>query len=148
VTPPQAGPSVDGLVLSLELAPASARVGAAIVAKVTLQNVGGTPRLVNARLALNSLHAPAPFREVLLSIHTPDRIESRFVCKINIGHATEDDLVELAHGASVSARYDLHRYYDLARPGPYTVQASYASSLATPAWTGTLTSNLADLELH
>ena len=113
------------LELKLNLGQGTFHAGEEMGATVTLRNAGGEPVMVNARLALNTAFAPAEYREVAIVISDPHGAPVLFEAKVNIGSPADRDFKTLQPGESVEHRYDLAAYYDLQKPGTYTMQAIY-----------------------
>jgi hypothetical protein len=111
------------------------------VATVVLENAGGAPVLVNGRMAVNSSHAPRPYREVRVEVTGPRGERHGSSTKVRIGAPGAGDAVLLAPGESRSATIDLVRSHGLVEPGSYEARAYYASApladpTGKPVWTG------------
>jgi hypothetical protein len=120
-------------------------LGQPIHGKLSLQNGGDDPLLVNSRLTINKSFAPAPFREVYLTLNDPSGKPVEFMLKINIGEPRPNDFSELAPGDYAEKEFDLDMYYLLEQPGSYSLQAVYENH-AEPgdgrkAWTGKVKSD-------
>jgi len=119
------------------------RAGEPMRVELGLENTGTAPVTVNGRMALNTVHAPDAYREVVFEIRRPDGALLPFLPKLRIGAATAADLVELAPGASLRRSYELSTSFGLDVPGSYGIRALYASApvadlAGRPAWTASL----------
>lgn len=146
-----APPDGRGLALSLRLEPSVAAEGEPVHAVVTLTSTGTAPVWVNARLALNGVWAPAPYREIGFEARGPDRAMRPFLARVRIGAPTAEHVRRLEAGATLARRYDLSHYFDLEAPGTYEICAFYASApvagaAGDPAWTEPIASDVVRLE--
>jgi hypothetical protein len=139
------------LKLALTLDQERIALGQPIHGKLSLQNAGDAPQLVNCRLTINKSFAPAVFREVYFTLNDPSGKPVDFMLKINIGEPRADDFRELAAGESAETEFDLDMYYMLEQPGTYSLQANYENH-AQPddgreAWTGKVKSDPVEFAL-
>lgn len=121
--------------------------------RFTLRNAGEAPAVVNARLVLNSPFAPAPYRDLALTVSGPGGETLPFLARINVGDPADKHFRLLQPGESVSGSYPLNEYYELQQPGTYRVQATYHNQAEPsrlnghPVWTGEVQSNAATFTL-
>lgn len=87
--------------------------GQPIPGKLTLQNAGDDPLLVNSRMAVNKPFAPDPYRDVYFILDDPSGKPVDFMLKINIGAPRAKDFTDLAPGATAEKLFELDMYYAL-----------------------------------
>ncbi len=126
-------------------------LGEAIAFKLTLRNSGLDPQVVNTRMVVNSPLAPAPVRDVEVTVTDASGAVARFTAIIEVRILEDQDYVELKPGEMVERSFSLDLFYALERPGSYSVQAAYQSETdpgdGRAAWKGRLDSNVVTLTL-
>lgn len=126
--------------------------GDPIAGKVVLRNSGSTALVVNSRLALNSIFAPRPYREVSFLVTDPSDSEVEFGPRINRGRPKADDFKQLMPGDTLVREYAIQRYFALKKPGKYSVQAVYQNQsdpgTGTEVWKGEIKSNVVSFTLQ
>jgi len=125
---PDAPKDPRALALRLAAPRPSSGVGEPMQVELTLASTGTAPVVVNSRLALNTVHAPRPFREVVFEMRGPGGALLPFLSKVRIGKPEPQHVTELAPGQSLERRYDLAPHFDLEAPGSYAVRAFYSSA--------------------
>lgn len=148
---PDAPQEGRALRLVLAVSPTTSQVGDDVEATVELANAGTEPVAVNARMALNNVHAPAPYRELTFEIEGPSGKKLPFQAKVRIGAAQPSDVRTLAPGEKLKRVEKLSQFYNLDTPGTYAVRAHYASApvanaAGQPAWTELVSSDTVKLE--
>jgi hypothetical protein len=133
------------LELKVSLGQGPFHAGEEMGATVTLRNAGSEPVTVNGRLALNAAFAPKDYRDVALLVSDPQGAPVPFEAKVNIGSPAARDFKTLQPGEAVQHRYDLASFYDLQKPGTYSLQAVYQNQSEPgtgngAAWKGELKS--------
>lgn len=137
------------LELKLNVSQAQYTKGETVEGKVTLRNAGSEPVKVNGRMALNAPFSPDEFREIALTLNDPAGRPLDFQTKVNIGEPAAGDFKTLKPGEAIEQSYDLGHFYDLQKPGMYSVQAVYqnqaepAAPNGTSVWTGEVKSDVA-----
>ena len=134
------------LELTLNLNKASFAPGEPINGKITLRNAGSDAVKVNGRLALNTPYAPEEMREIAFVLSDPSGAPLDFRAKVNVGAPKDDEFKTLQPGEAIAQSYNLAKYYDLRKPGTYSVQAAYQNQSepefpnGTGVWKGEVTS--------
>ena len=116
--------------LSFSLAQESHSKGP-VIATVTLKNESNHHLWFNARMLLNTEHAPEPFRELWMEVHGPDGNRLSFDCKIKAGRTKRDQYRVLHVGAQASFVVPLD-CYDLSRQGVYRLVLHYQDGTPHP----------------
>ncbi len=131
--------------LTLSLHRGSYAPGETVTGKVILKNDGPAAQVVNSRLGLNSAVAPQPFREIGFIISDPAGAEVVFTSKVNRGFPAAENFKALNPGETIEREYQIDKYYPLAQPGSYTIQAIYQNQSdpqdGRVAWKGEIQSN-------
>ncbi len=133
--------------LSLSLSKDTFRPDEPVEGTFTLRNAGAEPALVNARLGINTPHAPQEFRELALNVTGPAGQPLDFMARVNVGDPEDQDFKLLQPGESVESTYALSDYFLLEQPGAYQVHATYQNrsdpshANGHAAWKGEVTSN-------
>jgi hypothetical protein len=133
--------------LTITLSASDFTLSQPITGTVSLVNPGSDPQTANTRLAINRASAPAPFRDVVLTLTGPDGATLPFAARVNIGAPKEKDFSVLAPGATVERHFDLARLFQLTAPGPYALTATYHNAHA-PGWQGEVQADTVHFRLH
>ena len=99
--------------------------GEPINSLVRLRNAGSEAVKVNGRLAINTPYAPEEMRDIAFAVSDPSGAVVDFQLKVNVGAPADNEFKTLQPGEVIEQSYNLARYYDLKRPGTYSVQAAY-----------------------
>ena len=117
-----------------------------ILGQLRLRNGGSEAVKVNGRLAINTPYAPEEMRDIAFAVSDPAGVVLDFQLKVNVGEPADDEFKTLQPGEVIERRFDLARYYDLGRPGVYSVRVEYQnqsepqSPNGTPVWKGAVAS--------
>ncbi len=134
------------LELTLTLNQATFAPGQAINAQVRLRNAGREAVTVNGRLALNTPYAPEEMREIAFRLADPAGALLDFQVKVNVGEPADNEFKTLAPGEAIKRSYNLAKYFKVAFPGTFSVQAIYqnqsepVSRPGQPVWKGEVAS--------
>ena len=138
--------------LDLTLTPQTIHAGDAVTATLTLRHTAESAALVNTRLAVNRPGAPVGFRDVSFVVTGPDGVDLPLAVKVNVGAPRERDFRLLEPREAVTRTVDLHKLYDLSRPGAYRIRATYRGESdpgdGRTAWHGIVESPLAGLRVE
>ena len=128
-------PATSGPVLDFEISLAGDEFTPEmpILLTMTLQNVSGSDVVVNKRLAVNDVAAPALAREVLLQVvHLPSGDEAPFGLDIKSRLPLAEDFTQLAPGETAVNTADIGELHVLASGGDYEVCGTYENTLSGP----------------
>jgi hypothetical protein len=141
----------EDLSLVLKLDKSAYRIDEPIMATLHLYNKAKIDILINARLGLNILLAPASELDVAFIVITPSGQKAGFLPKVRMSRLNDDDFVILYAGHSIQKEYDLEEFYSLDEIGTYTVHAIYENQFdpqnGISAWKGQLESNTLQFEI-
>jgi len=118
-------PAEDTLQLGLMVPPRVVAGSEKVTATLTLSNAGTSDLWVNARMLLNSAHAPAAARELWLEIEGPRSRKIEFECKVRAGAAGPEDYVALHPRQKREIQVNLLDCFDLHDAGRYVLRAYY-----------------------
>ncbi len=138
------------LVLNLSIDKDTYHEGEAITATLHLENASTQEVVIKKRLAVNAVFAPAAYRDVAFIVADADGNRKDFRARVNLGAPKPNDFGLLKPGDSIQQIYTITRYYDVTKPGAYTIKAFYynESSLDDKAvWQGEISSNTIKLNI-
>ena len=97
---------------------------------VSLHNPYGTAMLVNGRLLVDKADGQPDRHEIELTVTGPGGESLNFAANINAPTPGDEDFVEIAAGGDHSRDIRLDTYFDMKKPGRYSVTVSYSNSVA------------------
>ncbi len=97
---------------------------------VSLHNPLGKTMLVNGRLLVDTADGQPERHEIELAVTGPGGEALDFAANINAPAPADEDFVEIAAGADHSRDIRLDTYFDMKKPGAYSVKVSYSNSVA------------------
>lgn len=113
------------IVLSVRVEKTRFVVDETIVCTFMLTNSSAYPLWVNKRMVVNSVNAPACFRDMWIDIQNPRGQKLSYLARIRVGMPVFHHYVNLPPGNSVVRAFELSKYFDLTEPGLYAMIANY-----------------------
>ncbi len=115
----------EGVSLTIEAPKHEFARGEVIPITIVLRNNSDKPLAFNARMLVNSKHAPKRYREVTLLISNQNGTIIPFESKINAGAPKASNLSTLQPGKSYSSKLDLTRDHDFRSCSRLNIRATY-----------------------
>ena len=97
---------------------------------VSLHNPFGKAMLVNGRLLVDKADGQPDRHELELAVTGPQGQPLDFAANVNAPEPGDNDFVEIAAGGDHSRDIRLDTYFDMKKPGAYSVKVSYSNSVA------------------